>query len=132
MPSNWGVVLSVSLLVYPTVGAFIASRRPGNLVGWILCAIGFLLVVEGFALVYAGYTLSVEADSPPGERIALWVSGWFYFPMVFVGFALIVLLFPNGRLLDRSWWVIPWLTISGGLLWTLWLATKPGRPPIGS
>jgi hypothetical protein len=126
--SSWGVVLSVSLLVYPTVGAFIASRRPGNVVGWILCAIGFLLVVEGFALVYAGYALAVEPDSPPGERIALWVSGWFHFPMVFVGVALIILLFPNGRLLHRNWRAIPWLTVSGGLLWTLWLATKPGRP----
>ena len=39
-----------------------------------------------------------------------------------------VLLFPNGRLPDRSWRVVPWLAAGGGLLWTLWLATKPGRP----
>jgi hypothetical protein len=126
--SNWGVVLSVSLLVYSIVGAFVASRRPENLVGWMLCAIGFLFVLWGFALDYAGYTLSVEPYSLPGKQIALWVSGWFYFPMVFVGAALMVLLFPNGRLPDRSWRVVPWLAAGGGLLWTLWLATKPGHP----
>jgi hypothetical protein len=48
--------------------------------------------------------------------------------MVFAGAALIILLFPNGRLPDRSWRAVPWLTAGGGLLWTLWLATKPGRP----
>jgi hypothetical protein len=126
--SNWGLVLAVSLLVYPTVGAFVASRRPGNLVGWILCAIGFLFVMEGFALVYAGYSLSTGIDALPGEEIALWVSGWFHFPMVFLGIALMVLLFPNGRLPDRSWRALPWMAVTGGLLWTLWLATKPGRP----
>jgi hypothetical protein len=126
--SNWGVFFSVSLLVYPSVGAFLASRRPENLIGWLLCAIGFLFVMEGFALAYAGYSLSVEPDSLPGEQIALWVSGWFDLPMVFVGAALLVLLFPNGHLPDRSWRVVPWLAAGGGLLWTLWLATKPGRP----
>jgi hypothetical protein len=125
--SNWGVFFSASLLVYPTVGAFLASRRPENLIGWLLCAIGFLFVIEGFALVYAGYALSVEPDSLPGKQIALWGSGGFHFPMVFVGAALMILLFPNGRLPDRSWRVVPWLTAGGGLLWTLWLETKPGR-----
>jgi hypothetical protein len=95
--SNWGVVLSVSLLVYSIVGAFVASRRPENLVGWMLCAIGFLFVLEGFALDYASYTLLVELYSLPGKQIALRVSGWFYFPMVFVGAALLVLLFQDAR-----------------------------------
>jgi vacuolar-type H+-ATPase subunit I/STV1 len=87
----------VSLLVYSIVGAFVASRRPENLVGWMLCAIGFLFVLEGFALDYAGYTLLVEPYSLPGKQIALRVSGWFYFPMVFVGAALLVLLFQDAR-----------------------------------
>jgi hypothetical protein len=70
--SNWGVFFSVSLLVYPTVGAFVTSRRPENLIGWLLYAIGLLFVIEGFALVYAGYALSIEFDSLRGEQIALW------------------------------------------------------------
>jgi hypothetical protein len=126
--SNWGVFFSVSLLVYPTVGAFLASRRPENLIGWLLCAIGLLLGIEGFSLIYTGHALSVEPDSLPGEQIALWISGWFHFPMVFSGAALLVLLFPIGRSPDRSWQVVPWLAAGAGLLWTLWLATKLGRP----
>ena len=48
---NWGVVIAVSLLTYPTVGAFVASRRPENIIGWIMCGVGLLCVTEGFALV---------------------------------------------------------------------------------
>ena len=52
--SNWGVVIAVSLLTYPTIGAFVASRRPENLIGWTLCGVGLRFVIEGFALVYVG------------------------------------------------------------------------------
>jgi hypothetical protein len=39
---GWGVLLAVLFLVYPTVGALVASRRPRNPVGWILCGVGLL------------------------------------------------------------------------------------------
>jgi hypothetical protein len=126
--SNLGVVIAVSLLVYPTVGAFVASRRPENLVGWVLCGVGLLFVTEGFAVAYAGYTLSARSGSLPGEQIALWVSSWFDFPMVILGVTLMILLFPDGRLPARSWRAVPWVAVAGSTMWTLWLATEPGRP----
>ena len=49
-----GVVIAVSLWTYPTIGAFVASRRPENLIGWILCGVGLRFVIEGFAVVYVG------------------------------------------------------------------------------
>jgi hypothetical protein len=125
---TWGVVFAVSFLAYPTVGAFVASRRPKNLIGWILCVIGLLFGAQGFAVAYAGYVLSARPGALPGGKIALWVSGWFDYPMLFLAAALLVLLFPDGRLLDRRWRVVPWVAVSGSVLWTLWLATAP-RPP---
>ena len=126
--SYLGVVIAVPLLTYPTVGAFVAARHPKNLVGWILCGLGLLFVTEGFALVYASYALSAQPGSLPGEKIAQWVSGWFAFPILYLGAALLVLLFPDGRLPTRSWRAVPWLAVGGSVLWTLWLATEPGRP----
>jgi hypothetical protein len=125
---TWGVVLAVSFLAYPTVGAFVVSRRPNNLVGWILCVIGLLFGTQGFAIAYAGYALSTRPGSLPGEKIALWVSGWFDYPMLFLAAALLVLLFPDGRLPDGRWRVVPWVAVGGCVLWTLRLAMAPKVP----
>jgi hypothetical protein len=35
---------TIPFLVFATVGAVIVSRRPGNVIGWLCCAIGFGLV----------------------------------------------------------------------------------------
>jgi hypothetical protein len=113
---TWGVILAVSFLAYPTVGAFVASRRPKNLVGWTLCGVGLLFGTQGFAIAYAGYALSARPDSLPGGKIALWVSGWFDYPMLFLAAALLVLLFPDGRLPDRRWRVVPWVAVGGSVL----------------
>jgi hypothetical protein len=48
--------IGIALLAYPMVGAIVASRRPKNLVGWILCGIGLLFGVEAFTEAYAYYT----------------------------------------------------------------------------
>jgi len=125
---TWGVVLAVSFLAYPTVGAFVASRRPKNLVGWILCGVGLLFATQGFAIAYAGYALSTRPDSLPAEKIALWISGWFDYPMLFLAAALLFLLFPDGQLPDRNWRVVPWVAVGGSVLWTFRLATEPTGP----
>ena len=88
----------MSLLTYPTIGAFVASRRPENLIGWVLCGVGLRFVTEGFALVYVGYALSAQPELLPGEKIAFWVAGWFDLPLVVPGLVLMILLFPDGRL----------------------------------
>jgi uncharacterized integral membrane protein len=43
------VLVSIAFLVFVPVGALIASRHPGNAIGWILCTIGLLVGVQFFA-----------------------------------------------------------------------------------
>src|SRR5215210_1683611 len=45
---NFDVLAGVPLLVYPTVGAFLVSHRPKNLVGWILCGMGLFFEIGAF------------------------------------------------------------------------------------
>ena len=92
-----------------------------------MCGVGLLCVTEGFTLVYTGFVLTLGPGSLPGEKIALWASGWFHFPMVILGVALMVLLFTNGRLPASSWRAVPWVAVGGGAMWTLWWATSPGQ-----
>jgi hypothetical protein len=116
------------LLAYPTVGAIVASRRPKNLVGWILCAIGLLFGVEAFAESYPYYALAAGSDSLPGGVYMAWFSAEsLWLPGLFLGSALLVLLFPNGRLLSRSWRAVVWLAVGGSAITAFAHATSPGR-----
>ena len=124
----FGSYIWIALLAYPTVGAIVASRRPKNLVGWILCGIGLMFGVEAFAEAYAYYALAAGSDSLPGGVYMAWFSEeLLLLPVLFLGSALLVLLFPNGRLLSRSWRAVVWLAVGGSAMTALWLATWPGR-----
>jgi hypothetical protein len=120
--------IAVALLAYPTVGAIVASRRPNNLVGWILCGIGLLFGVEAFAEAYAYYARAAGPGSLPGGMYMAWFSDkLLWLPGLFLGSALLVLLFPNGRLLSRSWRAVVWLAVGGSAMTALLFATSPGR-----
>ena len=56
-------VLTVALLA--TMGALIASRHAGNLIGWLCCIWGLLFALEMFASEYASST----ALAPPGSVV---------------------------------------------------------------
>jgi hypothetical protein len=122
------VYIWIALLAYPTVGAIVASRRPKNLVGWILCGMGLLFGVGAFADAYAYYTLGAGSDSLPGGMYMAWFSAeLLWLPGLLLGSALLVLLFPNGRLLSRSWRAVVWLAVGGSAITALLFATSPGR-----
>jgi hypothetical protein len=120
--------VGVPLLAYPTVGAIVASRRPKNPVGWILCGMGLVFGADLFANAYAHYVLAAGSDSLPGELYMAWFSdAVLVLPGLFLGSALLVLLFPNGRLLSRGWRAVVWLAVGGSALTALMFATTPGR-----
>jgi formate hydrogenlyase subunit 3/multisubunit Na+/H+ antiporter MnhD subunit len=50
-----------------------------------------------------------------------------WLPALFLGSALLVLLFPNGRLLSRSWRAVVWLAVGGSAITAFAHATSPGR-----
>jgi hypothetical protein len=125
---NFDLYIGIALLAYPTGGAIVASRRPNNLVGWIFCGMGLLFGVSVFAEAYASYALAAGFGSFPGGVYMAWFSGEFLvLPGLFLGSALLVLLFPNGRLLSRSWRAVVWLAVGGSAMTALAFATSPGR-----
>ena len=69
-------------LAFPTVGAIIASRRPGNAVGWIFCAIGLCGGASIFFAQYGIYALVTNPDSLPAGVIATWIATWVWLPSV--------------------------------------------------
>jgi hypothetical protein len=115
----------VPVLVYASVGAFVASRRPKNLVGWLLCLIGFVCVVQGFSVAYADYTLLADSVfSLPGGMVMACISqSSVALPILISLAALLILLFPDGSLPDRSVRAVPWIVVGGSAMSALWAVT---------
>src|SRR5438094_463181 len=60
------VFVALASLVFPTVGALIASNRPENAIGWILIAAGLIIEGAGYFLnQYAIYALVAHPGSLP-------------------------------------------------------------------
>ncbi len=122
-------VLAVVLLTYPTVGAVIATRRPGNAIGWLFCAVGVPFALTSFCYAYATYALLTAPGSLPGGVTAAWLSSWVQFPPLFGAPALLFLLFPDGRLLGPRWRGAVWLTVLAMVGFAAAPALRPGPMP---
>ena len=97
------------VVVDATVGAIVASRRPENPVGWLLCLSGVVVSTSSFASQYAIYALLAQPASLPAGEAAAWVGAW-QLPII-IGLQIsYLLLFPTGRLPSRRWRWLSWLT----------------------
>lgn len=93
--SPLGVVAALPL---PIVGMFLTARRRGGPVGWLLLGGGVAQFTTG--------ALSLDAHRvAPHDVAAAWlgVIGGFSATQSFVALAMVVMLFPDGRLPGRRW-----------------------------
>ena len=115
---------------FSTVGALVASRRPENLMGWLMCAEGLLFALNGLAGSYAAHALYSGPEPMSGAAVAAWAN-------VLTGslplLPFLLLLFPDGRLPSRRWRPVVWLIIGSGLAevaaWAFAPGTFSGWPP---
>lgn len=120
-------LFAVLSVVYVTVGALVASRRPQNPIGWIFCGTGLIVIsFQGFALSYATYALGVGYGSLPGGEYMAWVSEWVAAPIAVLATVLLLLLFPDGRLASRGWLIVVAIAVSGSLMLAVGDALAPG------
>jgi hypothetical protein len=112
------LLIYVPFLVFPIVGALIASRHPTNPVGWICLAIGLFwtLIFLGDSIPGSGpYPVTIDALTQ-----AIWVP-----PVGLLGIYLI-LLFPDGKLPSRRWRPLAWLSGVVMVLASLGITFAPG------
>ncbi|MCV2489738.1 sensor histidine kinase [Geodermatophilus sp. YIM 151500] len=104
-------VLSVSFAV---VGAFLASRRPGNPLGWLFCAAAVCQGAVVLAEEYALYALRTRPGSLPLGAEASWLKEWIWAPGLGLILVFLPLLFPDGHPTSRRWWSVGW--VGGGAI----------------
>jgi hypothetical protein len=117
---------TVMVAAYLTVGGLVASRRPSNAVGWLLCAVGLATAVESFTDAYRHYADAMDLAGAkaadflyainPGVLLAIFVP----------------LVFPDGRLPSRRWRPLIWLVVAAVAVYVVDAALEPGGPdPLG-
>src|SRR5215204_7560705 len=120
----FAVLTGMLSLVFPAVGAIIASRLPTNPIGWIFCGVGLLYTTQRFAQAYAAYALLVNFAFPGGEYMA-WFSGLVGHGSLILAGVFVMLLFPDGSLPSRRWRIVAWTAVCGAVLSALCAAFYP-------
>jgi hypothetical protein len=113
-------------ITFAVVGATIASLRPWNVIGWLMCGAGLQGTAQGLVFEYAFYAVVVKPDSLPGGEFLSWVDSWLWVMGLGVAGTLLPLLFPNGRLMSPKWRLALWYVLGSAALGVAGRALAPG------
>jgi hypothetical protein len=118
-------VIILPFFSFPVVGVLIASRRPGNWIGWI-CLISGLFWTAFFENdASSAYELARTGTVKSSVTLdALTQADW-VFPVGLLGIYMI-LLFPDGRLPSRRWRPFAWFAGGVMVLMNVIFALVPG------
>src|ERR671911_1224767 len=115
-PSNWGTGgistpfwAILPFLPFPIVGALIASRRPGNPIGWICLAAGITWMLGMVCGSYVLYGLRMASPGSVPYPAAIGSLSEFLPPTAILLGTFLILLFPDGRLPSSRWRHVAWL-----------------------
>ena len=117
-----GTLLAVG---YSTVGTVVASRRPGNLVGWALCSIG----LSWGRIISAASMSPTHCWQRPGRTPLLKLrpgsTRGFGFRVLGL-LCFLVLLLPSGQLPSPRWRPFAWLSVLVAAVGTIVTVFSPG------
>ncbi len=108
------------------MGLLVAVRRPEHPVGWVLLVGVALLTLPGLGGEYGVRGLYVQRGLP-GAAGGAWLTEWLFVPVLFVMPALLLLLFPDGRLATPRWRVAVWMAGGGGVLYLVASVLHPAE-----
>jgi hypothetical protein len=116
---------------FPIVGWVLASRRPGNAIGWIFLGIGLSQALAQLAQVYTLAAYGPGASPLPLAPELSWLSVIAWMPGYVLLLTLSILLFPDGRPPSPRWRPVAWVAWAALALMVvpMALATWPLRGP---
>jgi hypothetical protein len=113
------------------VGGLVASRLPGNLVGWLFLGSALGSAVHAFGGQYAVYGMLTEPGSLPLVGTMVLLSSLFAGVGAVLAFVLLPLYFPNGRPVSPRWNLVAWLALALLPVLTALSTFSPGEAVYG-
>ncbi|MGI8615632.1 MAG: sensor histidine kinase [Actinomycetota bacterium] len=110
------------VLGYGGVGALMASRRPGNAIGWLFCATATVFALSAFADEFV--TRGLVTGSMAFVIPLAWLQSWL-FVLALESIPLVLVLFPDGRPPSRRWRLLVWAIAGLTLLAVLGFVLSP-------
>jgi hypothetical protein len=86
------------------VGALIIWQQPGNTLGWVLTAVGLLAAWGASADTY----VDLASDENLLYLVSVWISLWYWYPLLGLTLIFTPLLFPDGRPPSPRWRLVAW------------------------
>ena len=102
------VLLVTMFVVFSAVGFLIATRHPGNPIGWLFLGVALAHTLGGLAHGYADYWLAGKGAPRALGQTAAWYESSSWIPWVLIPATFLLLLFPDGHLPTRRWRPIAW------------------------
>jgi hypothetical protein len=105
-----GIVTAIGIAV---LGAMIASRKPGNPIGWLMSVAALLLGVFNFNQQYAPLAVT---ETLPLLGLSSWLATWTALPGIAITITSSLQLFPDGRLPSRRWRPVAWVSAAAAVV----------------
>jgi signal transduction histidine kinase len=112
--------------VFPIVGYLLASRRPENVIGWLMLVVGLVIGLTSPLGSYGAYAIH---GGPGGRDLGLILEAIdqpMWIPVVVPPATFLILLFPDGRLPSPRWAVFARVLAAGYALIFLAILFTPG------
>ena len=98
-----GTLLWIGFGLFAAMGALLVGKRPRNAVGWVMTSAALLLVAGATGDLYAAWVMTTLGRPDALAVLGAWLQAWYWMPLLWLAFAVLPLVFPDGRLPSRRW-----------------------------
>jgi len=116
-------------LVFSIFALLILKRHPQHTVGWLIMLVGFAAAFQFLIKGYIAFDKDVLIGNPDTVlNLAILLNHIVWWPIQVVPYTLVLLYFPDGRLLSARWRIVAIITVLG-MLFGMITGFHPGPIP---